>query len=81
VKTPEGIDADSLIKILKTELGVTFAGGQEHLKGKIFRVAHMGGIDEEHTIESVKALEKGLVKLGFKFKAGAGIEAAERVLK
>ena len=80
VKTPSNIDADALIKILKTEFGVTFAGGQEHLKGKVFRVAHMGGIDKEHTIESVKALEKGLEKLGHKFKAGAGIDAANKIL-
>ncbi len=81
VKTPSGIDADSLIKILKTEFGVTFAGGQENLKGKIFRVAHMGGIDEEHTIEAIKGLEKGLAKLGHKFKTGAGLEAAKKILK
>ncbi len=81
VKTPDGMDADTLIKILKTDHGVTFAGGQAELKGRIFRTAHMGGIDEEHTIESIKALEQGLVKLGYKFKLGAGIEAAKRVLK
>ena len=80
VKTPEGMDADALIKILKTEFGVTFAGGQEQLKGKIFRVAHMGGIDEEHTVEAVKALEQGLAKLGHKFKPGAGVDAAKNIL-
>jgi len=80
VLTPAGMDSDGLIKLLKAEFGVTFAGGQEHLKGKIFRCAHMGGIDKEHTIESIKALEQALVKLGHKFKAGSGIEAAKRIL-
>ena len=80
VNAPAGIDADAIIKLLKTEFGVTFAGGQEQLKGKIFRVAHMGGIDEEHTIESIKALEQALTKLGFKFTAGSAQEAAKRVL-
>jgi aspartate aminotransferase-like enzyme len=59
---------------------VTFAGGQEALKGKIFRVAHMGGIDKEHTVESIKALESALAKLGYKFKAGSGLEAAGKIL-
>ena len=77
VNAPADIDADAIIKLLKTEFGVTFAGGQEQLKGKIFRVAHMGGIDEEHTIESIKALEQALAKLGFKFKAGGALEAAK----
>lgn len=80
VLAPHGIDADAIIKTLKTEYGVTFAGGQENLKGKIFRVAHMGGIDEEHLIESVKALEAGLAKLGYKFKQGAGLDAAKKIL-
>lgn len=81
VNTPQGMNADDLIKLLKTEFGVTFAGGQEQLKGKIFRCAHMGGIDKEHTIESIKALEQALSKLGHKFNAGSGITAAEKLLK
>ena len=80
VNTPAGMDADALIKILKTEYGVTFAGGQEQLKGKIFRAAHMGGIDREHTIESLKALESALTKMGYNFKAGSGVEAATGIL-
>jgi aspartate aminotransferase-like enzyme len=80
VNSPSGINADDIIKMLKTDFGVTFAGGQEALKGKIFRVAHMGGIDKEHTIESIKALETALAKLGYKFKAGAGLAAAVKVI-
>ncbi|MFA4982053.1 MAG: alanine--glyoxylate aminotransferase family protein [Candidatus Omnitrophota bacterium] len=80
INAPAGINADDIIKLLKTEFGVTFAGGQEQLKGKIFRAAHMGGIDEEHTIESIKALEQALAKLGYKFKTGSGLEAAKKIL-
>lgn len=43
VSVPEGIDGGKLIKSMKAK-DVTFAGGQGHLKGKIFRFAHMGGI-------------------------------------
>lgn len=81
INSPSGINADDIVKLLKTEYGVTFAGGQENLKGKIFRVAHMGGIDEEHTLESIKALEEALSKLGHKFKVGSGLEAAKKILK
>ncbi len=80
VNSPAGISADEIIKLLKTEFGVTFAGGQDTLKGKIFRCAHMGGIDTEHTIESLKALEQALTKLGYKFKAGSGVETAKKIL-
>jgi aspartate aminotransferase-like enzyme len=81
VFTPAGINADDLIKLLKTEFQVTFAPGQENLKGRIFRCAHMGGIDREHTIEAVKALEMGLSKLGYKFTMGAGVAAVKNILK
>jgi len=40
----------------------------------------MGGIDREHTIESIKALEQALAKLGYKFKSGSGVEAASKIL-
>jgi len=78
--SPAGIDADAIIKLLKTDYGVTFAGGQESLKGRIFRAAHMGGIDEEHTIESIKALEQALMKLGYKFNIGSGVGVAQKIL-
>ena len=80
VNAPANISADDIIKILKTEFSVTFAGGQENLKGKIFRGAHMGGIDTEHTIESIKALEQALVKLGYKFNVGKGVETVKKML-
>lgn len=80
VYSPSGINADDLIKLLKTEYGVTFAGGQENLKGRIFRAAHMGGIDREHTIESIKALEAALAKLGHRFKASSATGAAYKIL-
>ncbi len=80
VNAPSGINADDIIKLLKTEFGVMFAGGQDTLKGKIFRGAHMGGIDTEHTIESLKALEQALTKLGYKFPAGNGVKTAKKIL-
>ena len=80
VNAPSGISADDIIKLLKTEFSVTFAGGQDFLKGKIFRGAHMGGIDAEHTIESIKALEQALTKLGYKFKTGSGVDIAKKIL-
>jgi len=56
VKVPEGIDGAELIKKLKSK-DVTFAGGQAELKGKIFRIAHMGGVgrkDLEFALEKLK---------------------------
>ncbi len=79
VKVPEGIDGAGMVKYMRDELGVTMAGGQAQLKGKIFRMAHMGYIEAFDVIMGLAAVEAALVKFGFKPK-GSGVSAAEKVL-
>ncbi|MBI2345741.1 MAG: aminotransferase class V-fold PLP-dependent enzyme [Deltaproteobacteria bacterium] len=46
VKTPDGIDGGKLVKSMRDQFGVTIAGGQgEEMKGKLFRIAHLGYMD------------------------------------
>jgi len=78
---PEGVDASQLLNvILRDELGVTFAGGQEQLKGKVFRICSMGYTNEFDIVTAISALEMALKKLGHTFEAGAGVKAAQEVL-
>jgi len=56
-------------------MGITFAGGQEHLKGKIFRIAHMGYCNQFDVILGVAAAEEALYRLGYPLKKGAGVKA------
>ncbi len=78
---PEGIDAGELLnKTLRDELGVTFAGGQEKLKGKILRICSMGYTNEFDIVTAISALEFALKKQGYAFEAGAGVKAAQEVL-
>lgn len=79
IKVPSGIDAEKLVKTMRDGFGVTIAGGQEELKGKIFRIAHMGYIGEFDIITGISCLEKVLSQMGYKFQLGAGIKAAEEV--
>jgi len=62
VKVPEGIDGANLIKSLKTK-SISFAGGQGSFKGKIFRIAHMGGIRREDLKHALKVLKKTLSEI------------------
>ncbi|OAT86089.1 pyridoxal-phosphate-dependent aminotransferase family protein [Desulfotomaculum copahuensis] len=80
VYSPEGIGADDIRKVLKEELGVTFAGGQGILKGKIFRIAHMGFADKMDVILAVAALEMALTRVGYPVELGKGVKAAQEVL-
>lgn len=79
VKVPGGIDGEKLVKTMRDTHGVTIAGGQSELKGKVFRIAHMGYIEEFDIIAGISCLEKVLCQMGYKFQLGAGVRAAEEV--
>jgi len=79
VKVPAGIDGEKLVKTMRDTFGVTIAGGQSEMKGKIFRFAHMGYIGEFDIITGISCLEKVLLQMGYKFELGCGVAAAEKV--
>ena len=78
VNVPEGVEYSKFNKILKQKYGITAAGGQDHLKGKIFRVSHLGYYDEVDIVGVVAALEWTLQDLNFKFEPGAGVTAVQK---
>ncbi|MGO9480973.1 MAG: pyridoxal-phosphate-dependent aminotransferase family protein, partial [Candidatus Kryptoniota bacterium] len=78
VNVPEGVEYSKFNKILKQKYGITTAGGQEHLKGKIFRVSHLGYYDEIDIVGVVAALEWTLHDLNFKFEPGSGVAAVQK---
>ncbi len=79
VKVPQGIDGEKMVKTMRDTYGVTIAGGQAELKGKVFRIAHMGFIEEFDIIAGISCLEKVLHQMGYKFELGRGVKAAEEV--
>ena len=81
VKVPEGVDGGAITKTLRDEYGVTIAGGQAHMKGKIFRIAHLGYADRFDVITAMAALEMTLSRLGYPIEFGKGIAAAIKVME
>ncbi|MGH7860477.1 MAG: alanine--glyoxylate aminotransferase family protein, partial [Candidatus Binatia bacterium] len=61
-------------------MGVTFAGGQDHLKGKVLRIAHIGYFGSFDIVTAIAALEMSLARFGARVDFGAGVAAAEKVL-
>ena len=57
-------DAEPIRKLLKTKYGVNMAGGQDHLKGKLFRINQMGLIPVYESAWVVNAIEMALDELG-----------------
>ena len=74
------ISAGDLSKMLKQEMGVSFAGGQGKLKGKLLRLGHMGYCTELDVVMAVAALEMALFKMGAPVELGAGVKAAQQAL-
>jgi aspartate aminotransferase-like enzyme len=74
---PTGIDSGAIVKALKAEFASTVAGGQGLLKGKIFRIAHLGYYDATDILGVLGSLEIALNRLGHKFELGKGMAAAE----
>ena len=79
VLAPAGIDGQKVVAKMR-EKGIWIAGGQAQAKGKIFRIAHMGFIDEQDLLGTIGALEIVLNDLGHKVELGAGIKAAQAIL-
>jgi len=80
IVAPEGIDGQAIYKTLWKKYGVTGAGGQDQLKGKIFRIATLGYADKYDVITALSALEFTLRDLGYKFQMGVGVAKALEVL-
>jgi aspartate aminotransferase-like enzyme len=76
---PDGVPG-KIVGYLRDKVGITFAGGQDQLKGKIVRVAHLGYIGTFDVITAIAALEMGMSAFGRTVEFGAGIGAAEAVL-
>jgi aspartate aminotransferase-like enzyme len=79
VKAPEGIGAGDIVKHMNREYGVIIAGGQDRLKGQIFRIGHVGYYNFFDVTVALSALEMTLKGLGFPVQLGAGIAAAEEI--
>jgi serine---pyruvate transaminase len=76
VRTPEGVDAGELLLLLRDRHGVTLAPGQGPLKGKIFRIGHIGYFDVFDIATALAAVELALTELGAEFERGVATTRA-----
>lgn len=81
IEVPEGIDIEEVRRILNVDYDIMVAGGQQHLKGKILRIGHMGYVDGFDLLKTLSALEKALVKVGYNIELGTAVSTAQAILK
>jgi aspartate aminotransferase-like enzyme len=77
---PPGIDFFALKKEMK-QRGIIIAGGQERLKGQIFRIGNMGNLSKGDILQVIEKLELVLLEHGVVNEMGAGTLAADCVLE
>jgi aspartate aminotransferase-like enzyme len=76
IHSPDGLDSDDILKNLRTRHGVTLAPGQGPLKGKIFRIGHIGWFDIFDIGVALSAIELSLTELGAEIERGVATAAA-----
>jgi aspartate aminotransferase-like enzyme len=79
VVSPRGIDSETIVAAYAQAHNITIAGGQGEMKGKLFRLGHMGYADELDVIVALAALEQVLASLGVPVDFGAGIRGAQKI--
>jgi aspartate aminotransferase-like enzyme len=76
IKIPDEITDQELRGTMRQRYRIELAGGQDHLKGNVFRIGHMGNITHREVISTISALEMTMQGLGLDVKMGAGVAAA-----
>ncbi|MEB3227021.1 MAG: alanine--glyoxylate aminotransferase family protein [Synechocystis sp.] len=78
---PATVDAEKIRGTMRKKFDIALAGGQDHLKGKIFRIGHLGFVCDRDILSCIGALEATLIELGHDgVTPGAGVAAAAQVL-
>jgi len=77
---PQNINGMQFLSYLRDYLGVDFAGGQDQLKGRVVRIAHIGYVGPFDIITAISALEMALERFGYPVELGRGVATAEGIL-
>ncbi len=80
IRAPRSGVAPEIVERMRDKHGIQIAGGQGDLKPDIFRIGHIGYLDEFDLLGTIAALERVLVSMGFPSQAGGGVAAASAAL-
>lgn len=75
---PDNVDSGKVVRYMREQLGVSIQGGQDHMKGKLIRIGHMGHVSPFDMLIAVGALEIALARLSHDFESGAGVAAVQQ---
>jgi alanine-glyoxylate transaminase/serine-glyoxylate transaminase/serine-pyruvate transaminase len=77
VVVPEGVDANEVIRIAEKRLNLSLGTGLGRLKGRVFRIGHLGSLNELEVLATVAGVEMALAMTGVEIPVGAGVRACQ----
>jgi aspartate aminotransferase-like enzyme len=81
IKVPQSLDGPQIARVLRERHGIVIGGGQQELKGKIWRIGTMGDLSEVDIVGAIGAFEIALRGCGHPIARGDGVRAALAVLE
>ncbi len=77
IRTPDDVDAREVIRIGYARYNTSFGSGLARLAGKVFRIGHLGDLNEGMTLTALAIAEMSLVEAGARIEFGSGVAAAQ----
>jgi len=77
IRVPENVDAREVIRIGYERYNTSFGSGLARLAGKVFRIGHLGDLNEGMCLTALAVAEMALVEAGANVKLGSGVAAAQ----
>jgi alanine-glyoxylate transaminase/serine-glyoxylate transaminase/serine-pyruvate transaminase len=78
VVTPDGIDSGDVMKIARERYDLALGVGLGRIRGKVFRIGHLGALNELEVLGTLGGVEMALAEAGVLIELGAGVAAAQR---
>ncbi len=78
VAMPEGIDAGAVLRVAEQRLNLSLGAGLGRLKGRVFRIGHLGALNELEVLATLAGVEMALTMAGVHLPLGAGVTACEQ---
>jgi alanine-glyoxylate transaminase/serine-glyoxylate transaminase/serine-pyruvate transaminase len=79
VVMPEGTDSDDVVRVARERFGLALGIGLTRIKGKVFRIGHLGALNELEVLGTLGGVEMALAELGVLAELGSGVAAAQRL--
>lgn len=76
ILVPEGFDANDVIRTAYYDFGLSLGGGLTKIAGKVFRIGHLGHLNEVMVLQALGGVELAMRRAGIPFQAGSGVGAA-----